>query len=230
MIPVYNEEGSIAQVVAALRAASSQHAELAEIIVVDNASADASATKALEAGARVVEELERGYGAACLRGLSEIPDDADFVLFVDGDGSDFPQEWPTLIAALEDNSWDLVVGSRTLRQSARAVLLPHVRFGNWLATRLLALIYGYQFSDLGPFRAMRWDKLSMLGMRDRDFGWTIEMQVKALRYGLRCGELPVSYRKRTHGNSKVGGTLKGTVLAGYKILSLIHISEPTRPC
>jgi glycosyltransferase involved in cell wall biosynthesis len=166
-----------------------------------------------------VEEPRRGYGSACLAGLafvSSAPPEA--VAFLDADYSDFPGELGLLLDALADA--DLAIGSRTTGGAEAGALLPQARFGNWLATRLIRARWGTQFTDLGPFRAVRWSALRSMDMRDRDFGWTVEMQVRAAALGLRCVELPVSYRKRV-GVSKITGTLRGSWLAGKKILYTI---------
>jgi glycosyltransferase involved in cell wall biosynthesis len=166
---------------------------------------------------RVVREARRGYGSACLAGLSALEAaPPDVVVFLDGDYSDHPEEMPALLAAIESGA-DLVIGSRTLGKSEPGALLPQARAGNFVACLLIRLLYGHRYTDLGPFRAIRWDACRRLGMRDRDFGWTCEMQVKALRAGLRVVEVPVSYRRRV-GVSKITGTLPGTLRAGWKIL------------
>jgi glycosyltransferase involved in cell wall biosynthesis len=169
----------------------------------------------------VVREERRGYGSACLRALAALrADPPDAVLFLDADGSDDPSEAPALIAPLAEGRADLVIGSRILGRREPGALTPQARFGNWLATRLIRFFYGARWTDLGPFRAVRWDALERLGMRDPDFGWTVEMQVKAAREGLRGVEVPVRYRRRI-GRSKISGTLSGAVRAGVKILGTI---------
>ncbi|RMD87724.1 MAG: glycosyltransferase family 2 protein, partial [Candidatus Dadabacteria bacterium] len=163
----------------------------------------------------------RGYGSACLRGIAEI-EECDIILFVDADGSDYPEEWPNLVLPIVEGKADFVVGCRTKGDAEPGSMLPQAVFGNWLATSLMRMIYpNSPFTDLGPFRAIRRSALDALGMEDKTFGWTVEMQLKALRHGLLCLEVPVSYRKRLGGRSKVTGTVKGTILAGYKILSLV---------
>ncbi|HYV40946.1 MAG TPA: glycosyltransferase family 2 protein, partial [Thermoanaerobaculia bacterium] len=166
---------------------------------------------------RLVRESRRGYGSACLAGLAALEaSPPDVVVFLDGDYSDHPEEMPELLSAI-DRGADLAIGSRTLGRRERGALLPQARLGNLLACVLIRLLYGYRYTDLGPFRAIRWDACRRLRMRDPDFGWTCEMQVKALREGLAVTEVPVSYRRRV-GISKITGTVWGTVRAGYKIL------------
>ena len=194
-----------------------------QIVVVDNGSTDATPIRAEQAGAQVVSEPRRGYGQACLTGLAAI--DADIVVFLDGDYSDYPNEMRALLRPIIAGEADLVIGSRTRGHSERGALLPQQRFGNALATFLIRMLCGVSYTDLGPFRAIRADALRRLRMQDRDYGWTVEMQIKAARLGLRIVEVPVRYRKRI-GQSKVSGTLKGSVLAGYKIIwSILRYSR-----
>ncbi len=214
VIPALNEERSLPLVLAALPAGV-----LHEVVVVDNGSTDGTARVAREGGARVVEEPRRGYGQACLTGIAAL-DDPEVVVFLDGDFSDHPEELARVLEPILDDRADLVIGSRMTGNRERGALLPQALFGNWLATRLVRLFWGVHFTDLGPFRAIEANALRSLGMRDRDFGWTIEMQVKAAQRGLRCTEVPVSYRKRV-GNSKITGTISGTVRASVKILGTI---------
>lgn len=214
IIPALNEADAIGQVIAAIPADC-----VARVVVVDNGSTDATAEVAASAGATVVCEPERGYGAACLAGIAAARD-ADVIVFLDGDFSDDPSEMPALLAPIRTGGADLVIGSRVLGQRERGSLTPVQVFGNWLATRLIRMIWGARFTDLGPFRAMRRDALDALAMTDRDFGWTVEMQVKAAEQGLNAIEVPVSYRRRI-GQSKISGTIRGSVLAGTKILSII---------
>jgi hypothetical protein len=189
---------------------------LHEIIVVDNASTDRTADVATNAGARVVPESRRGYGQACLTGIAAT-DAPDIIVFLDGDYSDHPEELPEVIGPILDDDADLVIGARVPGKREPGAMLPQALFGNWLATTLIRLIWGFRYSDLGPFRAVTAEGLARIGMQDRNFGWTVEMQVKALREGLRVAEVPVSYRKRI-GVSKITGTIRGTVAAGWKIL------------
>lgn len=187
--------------------------------MVDNGSTDGTAEVARAHGARVVREDRRGYGRACLRGLAEVGE-AQIVVFLDGDHSDHPQELPLLIQPILEDRADLVIGSRTLGHATSGALTPQQVFGNRLACLLIRLLLGHRYTDLGPFRAIRWDALQRLEMRDPTYGWTVEMQVKALRRGLRVVEVPVSYRRRI-GQSKISGTLTGSLKAGYKIILTI---------
>ena len=211
VIPAYNEEMAIGKVLAAIPPDL-----VRQVIVVDNGSTDATAATARDMGARVLHEPRRGYGQACLSGLAAL-EEAEIVVFLDGDYSDFPEEMPALVQPIASGEADLVIGSRTLGRSEKGALLPQQRFGNALATWLIHRLFGVSFTDLGPFRAIRRSALEKLDMADRNFGWTVEMQVKAARAGLRCREVPVRYRPRL-GQSKVSGTLSGTLRAGYKIL------------
>jgi glycosyltransferase involved in cell wall biosynthesis len=228
-IPALNEEASLPLVLAAL-----PHPPVGRVVVADNGSRDATARVAREGGALVVPAARRGYGSACLAALDWLRrnDPPDIVVFVDADFSDHPDELPRLVAPLLAGEADLVIGSRVLGQRERGALLPQARAGNLVACFLIRLLYGHRYTDLGPFRAARWEALERLGMADPDFGWTAEMQVKALRYGLRVTEVPVSYRRRT-GVSKITGTVTGTLRAGYKILwTVLRHSRgkgPSRP-
>lgn len=215
IIPALNEQDAIVHVLQAIPST------VTDIIVVDNGSTDDTPKRAAEAGARVVAEPQRGYGQACLRGMAALRDGTDIVVFLDGDFSDDPTQMNDLLAPIQSGRADLVIGSRVLGERQPGALLPQARFGNALATFLIGALYGVSYTDLGPFRAIRHDALMSLGMNDRDFGWTVEMQVKAARQRLRGVEVPVSYRKRHAGTSKVTGTLSGTFLAGWKILSTI---------
>lgn len=191
-----------------------------EIIVVDNGSTDQTFRKAEEAGATAINEPKRGYGQACLAGMNHIAsksDLPDIVVFIDGDRSDFPAEMPKLVAPILNNEVDFVIGSRALGQKESGSMTPQQIFGNWLATTLIKLLYGADFTDLGPFRAIRYSSLLSLKMADTNYGWTVEMQLKAAKKKLQFKEIPVNYRRRI-GISKVSGTLKGTVMAGYKII------------
>ena len=210
IIPAFNEERAIGKVLDKI-----PH-RVSEVIVVDNGSTDATAAVAKSRGATVVHEPIRGYGQACLRGLSALSA-TDIVVFLDGDYSDFPEEMPTLYEPIETGAADLVIGSRVLGQREKGALLPQARFGNWLSTYLIRWLFGVSFTDLGPFRAIDYTALKQLEMCDRDFGWTVEMQVKAARLRLRCMEVPVRYRKRI-GTSKISGTVSGSIRAGHKIL------------
>ncbi len=213
VIPVLNEEDSIGHVIDAIPD------WVDDIVVADNGSADGTAAVAASRGARVVYEVQRGYGAACLAGIAAL-DAPDIVVFLDGDFSDHPEEMPQLLDPIVDDRAELVIGSRALGEREAGALTPQATFGNALATRLMRFFWGVQHTDLGPFRAIRRDVLARIGMRDRDYGWTVEMQIKAALHGLRAVEVPVRYRRRI-GVSKVSGTVRGVIGAGYKILGWI---------
>ncbi len=217
VIPAFNEEASLPLVLAAI-----PRPPVRRVVVTDNRSTDATARVAAAGGAVVVSEPRPGYGSACLRALAWLRenDPPDVVVFLDADFSDHPEELPAVAAPVVSGEADLAIGSRVLGRRERGALLPQARAGNLVACLLIRLLYGHRFTDLGPFRAIRWKALERLRMRDRDFGWTAEMQVKALRAGLAVTEVPVSYRRRV-GVSKITGTLRGTVLAGYKILATV---------
>ena len=214
VIPVFNEQDAITSVIADL-----PHHLLTEIIVVDNGSTDQTAHLAARAGARVVNESRRGYGSACLKGIASA-DKPDIIAFIDGDYSDHPEEMTGILEPIFANRAEFVVGSRTRGENEPGALLPQAVFGNWLATALISAFFGVDYTDLGPFRAIRKETLDRLDMRDTTFGWTVEMQVKAAKSRIRTVEVPVSYRKRI-GVSKITGTLQGTVKAGWKILFTI---------
>lgn len=214
IIPALDEEAAIGRVLEDL-----PRAGVVEVLVVDNGSRDRTAEVARAHGARVVAEPRRGYGAACLAGIAALSD-CDAVAFLDADYSDHPEELPRVLEPLASGRADLAVGSRMLLPASRAALLPQARFGNWLASRLLRLRFGVAVTDLGPFRAVTRSALALLAMDDRDYGWTVQMQARALRLGLRVVEVPVSYRPRI-GTSKISGTVVGSVRAGVKILATI---------
>jgi glycosyltransferase involved in cell wall biosynthesis len=214
VIPALNEERSLPLVLAGL-----PREGIYEIVVADNGSTDGTAQVARAGGARVVHEPRRGYGSACLAGIAAL-EDPGIVVFLDADHSDDPADLPRVLAPLLEGRADLVIGSRVLGEREKGALLPQAIFGNWLATRLIQWFWGQHFTDLGPFRAIRADALRRLEMEDRDFGWTVEMQIKAARRGLRCVEVPVRYRRRV-GRSKITGTIRGTLLAAHKILFTI---------
>lgn len=218
IIPAYNEESSIGKVIPEIPADV-----VDEVVVVDNASTDDTSSAARNAGATVVLEPQRGYGSACLAGIEYCrrQDPApDIVVFLDGDFSDFPDETRILVKPIIDNKADLVIGSRTLGKRERGSMTAQQIFGNWLATNLLRLFFKAKFTDLGPFRAIRFSTLLALNMKDRSYGWTVEMQVKAAKQNISFTEVPVGYRKRI-GVSKISGTLKGAMMAGFKILYTI---------
>ena len=213
VIPARDEESSIPLVLDAIPEGLAD-----EVVVVDNASEDGTARMARSLGATVLFEPRPGYGAACLRGIEHLrARRPDLIVFLDADFSDDPREMAALIDPIARDQADLVIGSRVLGSRERGALLPQARLGNWLATRLMRIFYGGRYTDLGPFRAVRFEALVGLRMADRGFGWTAEMQVKALKMGLRVREVPVSYRRRV-GRSKISGTLLGSVRAGAKIL------------
>lgn len=217
IIPAFNEEKSIAKVIGDIPAL------VRNVVVANNNSTDRTAEVAIAAGAQVVFEPQKGYGKACLTAMDWIKQQEvqpDILVFLDGDYSDFPQELELLIEPILRGKAELVIGSRSLgEREAGSMTFPQV-FGNALATTLMRWMYGAKFSDLGPFRAIHWEKLLALGMVDQNFGWTIEMQIKAHQKGLRYQEMPVRYRKRI-GISKVSGTVKGVIGAGYKIIFTI---------
>jgi glycosyltransferase involved in cell wall biosynthesis len=219
VMPAFNEADSIGLVLDAL-----PRRERITVVVANNGSTDCTAEIAREHGATVVLEPRRGYGQACLTALEHIatlrPAADDIVAFLDADFSDDPRELDLVLAPILRDEADLVIGSRVLGSREPGALLPQARWGNWLAGHLMHWMTGVRFSDLGPFRAIPWATLRSLGMRDRAFGWTVEMQLKAASSGLRCVEVPVSYRKRV-GRSKITGTLRGTVLASVTILSIL---------
>ena len=213
ILPALNEEPVIGVTLDGLRGLG-----LGQIIVVDNGSTDATAQVAAAHGAHVVRELRRGYGQACLAGIAALSAQVRLVAFMDSDGSDDPADLQRLVEPIRKGEADMVIGSRALGQREEGSLARHQHFGNWLATSLLRWFYGARYTDLGPFRVIRREALQQLLMRDTNFGWTVEMQIKAHRRGLRVLELPVSYRKRKLGESKISGTIRGSVAAGVKIL------------
>lgn len=213
IIPALNEARALRQVLQEI-----PPGVFGEIIVVDNGSTDDTAQVAGNAGATVAAEPRRGYGSACLAGIAALPEEADLVVFMDADGSDRPGDAVALIEPILRDEADLVIGSRELGAAEPGSLSPHQRLGNRLTVWLVSLLYGRRYTDLGPFRAIRRSALERLGMRDTNFGWTIEMQVKAVQRGLRIAEVPVAYRNRRAGQSKISGSLIGSAAAGAKIL------------
>lgn len=218
IIPAYNEEQSIGWVIADI-----PKKLVREIIVVDNNSSDNTSKTAEEAGATVLKEVKQGYGAACLKGIDYIRNKSDLpdvVVFIDADYSDFPNELELLINPIKKQEKDLVIGIRVKEKREKGAMLPQQLFGNWLATKMIQFLYRFTYYDLGPFRAIKWTVLEKIKMRDTTYGWTVEMQVKALNHQLNIEQIPVHYRKRK-GVSKISGTIKGTVLAGVKIINTI---------
>lgn len=217
IIPAFNEEKSIPLVIGDIPS------YVRHIVVADNNSSDRTSEVAKKAGAQVVFEAQKGYGKACLTAMGWIKSQEiqpDIVVFLDGDYSDFPEQMKGLIEPIINKDADMVIGSRAKGQKETGSMTPPQIFGNWLATRMMRVMQGADFSDLGPFRAIHWQKLLSLKMKDEDFGWTIEMQIKAHQQGLTYIEVPVDYRKRI-GVSKVSGTVKGVFGAGYKIIFTI---------
>ena len=215
IIPAFNEQNGVGNVVRDIPADL-----VDEVIVVNNASTDETEIEAKKAGATVLKEPIKGYGRACLKGLeyiSQLELKPDIVVFIDADYSDYPEEMYKLVDPISKKNADLVIGSRALGAKEAGAMTPQQVFGNWLATTLLRLFYGVRFTDLGPFRAIKYSKLIVLDMQDKTYGWTVEMQLKAAKKGFNCTEVPVDYRKRI-GFSKISGTVKGTLMAGYKII------------
>ncbi len=217
IIPAYNEQNSIGKVIQDIPPI------VDEIIVVNNNSTDATQRVAKTAGATVVNEPKRGYGYACLSGMSYISTletKPDIIVFLDGDYSDYPQQLTQLIAPIIEKDIDLVIGARAKNLREKGAMTYPQKFGNWLATSLMTLFFGARFTDLGPFRAIKYSKLLALNMEDKTYGWTVEMQLKAVKQKYSYIEIPVKYRNRI-GVSKVSGTLKGAIFAGVKILTWI---------
>lgn len=217
IIPAYNEQDSIANVIQDIPKI------VTEVIVVNNNSTDNTVKNAQNAGATVLTEHNKGYGYACLKGMEYIAaqnETPDIIVFLDGDYSDYPEELTKLVAPILDDNIDFVIGSRVKRLREGGSMTPQQVFGNWLATFLMRLFFGAKFTDLGPFRAIKYNKLVALNMEDKTYGWTVEMQLKALKQKLSYIEIPVRYKQRI-GVSKVSGTVKGTIFAGFKILGWI---------
>lgn len=215
IIPAFNEALSIHKVIAKIPAI------VDEVIVINNNSSDQTSESARNAGATVIDEPRQGYGFACLKGIDYLKDKpAKIVVFLDADYSDYPEELTEIIKPIVKQNYDMVIGSRYLGHKESGSMTPQQVFGNWLATKLIKLFFGVSYTDLGPFRAIKYNKLLALGMQDQTYGWTVEMQLKAAKKGYKVTEVPVNYKVRI-GKSKVSGTLKGTVMAGYKILSWI---------
>lgn len=218
IIPAFNEENAVGKVIRDI-----PNSLVSEVVVVNNNSNDATRSKAESAGATVIDEPVQGYGNACLKGISYLKHltlEPDIVVFIDADYSDYPGEMTELIRPIIDDDYDLVIGSRALGKMQKGSMTPQQIFGNWLATRLLKLLYNVEYTDLGPFRAIKYTSLLELNMQDRTYGWTVEMQLKAAKHNMKITEVPVNYKKRI-GFSKISGTVKGTILAGYKIITTI---------
>ncbi len=217
IIPAYNEQDSIANVINDIPSI------VKEVIVISNNSTDKTEENAKNAGATVLQENRKGYGYACLKGMEYISKQEkkpDIIVFLDGDYSDYPEQLIDVITPIINNNIDFVIGSRVKELREQGSMTPQQIFGNWLATSLMKLFFGAKFTDLGPFRAIKYDKLLSLNMVDKTYGWTVEMQLKALKQKLSYIEVPMKYRNRI-GVSKVSGTVKGSILAGIKILGWI---------
>ncbi len=215
IIPALNEELALPPLLAEIPPDSIQ-----EIFVVDNGSTDATARMATEAGATVVAEAQRGYGRACLRGFQAARQaGADILVFMDGDGSDDPADLALMLAPILERRADFVIGSRISKRAERGAILAQARLGNWLVSSMIRLFYGAHIHDIGSFRAIRCSSLEALNMQEMTYGWPVEMVVKAARAGYRILEMPIHYRKRSHGQSKVAGTITGSIKAAYYMLS-----------
>ncbi|MBL4643802.1 MAG: glycosyltransferase family 2 protein [Flavobacteriaceae bacterium] len=217
IIPAYNEQDSIAHVIKDIPAIVN------EIIVVSNNSTDNTEENAKNAGATVLQENRKGYGFACLKGMEHIADQntkPDIIVFLDGDYSDYPEQLTEIIAPIINDNIDFVIGARVKRLREQGSMTPQQVFGNWLATFLMKLFFGAKYTDLGPFRAIKYNQLLALKMEDKTYGWTVEMQLKALKQKYTYVEIPMKYRNRI-GVSKVSGTVKGSIMAGVKILGWI---------
>lgn len=217
IIPAFNEENAIAKVIYDIPKI------VDEIIVIDNSSTDETAKNAKSAGATVLKEVKKGYGFACLKGLEYISNQTKkptIVVFLDGDYSDYPEQLTQIIQPIIEGNIDFVSGARVKDLRELGAMTPQQIFGNWLATSLMRVFFGSKFTDLGPFRAINYEKLIALNMTDKTYGWTVEMQLKVLKKKMSYLEIPVKYRNRI-GTSKVSGTVKGSVFAGVKILSWI---------
>lgn len=218
IIPAFNEESSIGKVISGL-----PDEYIMKVVVGNNASTDQTKQVAEKAGATVVDEPRRGYGWACLSAMEQISTwsvKPEIIVFIDGDFSDYPEELPKIVNPILKSDIDLVIGSRALGVKVEGSMTSPQIFGNWLATRLMRVFYGVRYTDLGPFRAIKYQKLLDLNMADKTYGWTIEMQLKAANHKMTYTEVPVNYKKRI-GVSKVSGTIKGAIMAGFKIIGAI---------
>lgn len=216
VIPAFNEEQSISKVINDI-----PKNWVNEVVVVSNNSTDQTIDVARKAGATVLEENRKGYGWACLKGIDYVKSkNAEIIVFLDGDYSDYPEQLPEIVKPILEQDIDMVIGSRALGNKEKGSMTFPQRFGNWLATRLMRIFYRVRFTDLGPFRAIKTSALEKLEMADKTYGWTIEMQIKAAKYNLSFTEVPVDYKNRI-GTSKVSGTVKGAVSAGIKIIFAI---------
>jgi glycosyltransferase involved in cell wall biosynthesis len=219
LIPALNEEDSIGSVIDDI-----PKELIREIIVIDNGSTDNTTQTVKNHGATALQESTKGYGHALMKGIHYITSkDPDILVFLDGDYSDYPNEIPKVIQPIIEDDMAMVIGSRVLGEHEKGALLPQARFGNWLSTFLIRLFWRYKFTDLGPFRAITYDSFIAMNMKELTYGWTVEMQIKAAKMKLKCTEVPVSYRKRI-GESKVTGTIKGSLKAGIGILRTIFVS------
>ena len=217
IIPAFNEEKAIANVIREIPK------YVNEIIVVSNNSTDKTIEVAQNAGATVLTEIKKGYGYACLKGMEYIANQEskpEIIVFLDGDYSDYPEELSKIVRPIIEQNIDFVIGARNAKLRENGSMTPQQVFGNWLATFLMKLFFNAKFTDLGPFRAIKYDKLLLLNMEDKTYGWTVEMQLKVLKQKMSYVEIPVRYKNRI-GVSKVSGTVKGTVMAGIKIISWI---------
>ena len=216
IIPALNEEAVICQTLEAIPPGLYRL-----IIVADNGSSDRTAELAAARGATVVSQPERGYGAACLKAITCLPSSIDAVVFMQADSSELAEEARLLLEPIARGEADLVIGSRVLGKSEKGALLTHQIFGNQVATTLVRWFWGHRYTDLGPFRAISTSKLKLLNMRDRNYGWTVEMQIRAIQHNLRVLEVPVSYRLRAAGENKVSGNFRASIMAGVKIIWVI---------